>query len=460
MWTAAVHDASWLRVEPSNGTVDSNNPFAAITVVANASGLSDTRASGPLRSNITVVSSMAGASTLFMGGSSTLVMDVELEVIAAAYITHEDVVLLRADKQMFAVSEPLSAGQPLTVTVKTLDFERRPIPRPGQRIDLTLSTDRSMTMNMTMLYDSSNSYQAEVPGSWLQEAGSYTLQIEAIAEDVGGTGRVSIPFNVSRECAKGEWFDNRNSTAKRCQKRPSMTFKAASDSLSITAKKPNARADATALEVRLSSGDVDVDKGPVKWTVSSSVRWLRLEPLAGTVDSSSPAVKLTATVLTDGLNDTTSSGALMQAQITLRSDLIGATDRSAELFESSTHVLTMDVTVGIEATPCLNQTDLPSVMTSSAEPVASGGTVSSGDKLNVKVAARDIDRLPIAKPGLPIGLRIVAQQASMEKADKKADNCVTMLHSSGTLLWMIDHVATHTRARTHACTHLSMMLHM
>jgi hypothetical protein len=95
----------------------------------------------------------------------------------------------------------------------------------------------------------------------------------------------------------------------------------------------------------------------------------------------------------------------MQAQITLRSDLIGATDRSAELFESSTHVLTMNVTVGIEATPCLTSTDV-FVRDQDGNYVVNGREVVTGGTLSLTLTAFDFDRLPICRSTLQVEVEL------------------------------------------------------
>jgi hypothetical protein len=178
-WTASS-SSDWLVLEGSSaGTVSSLNPVAVISVVVRGSNQSDTAASGPLRAQLKVRSSMRGRHDLFENGTGSLEVVVEVAIEAAASLTEADVRVQTKDGENLAQSSKVSAGDTLAVTASAFDYERLKISRPALQILAELSTGtRNETVPLQHL--DGNTYRAELPGSWLEVPGDYILRIHGV----------------------------------------------------------------------------------------------------------------------------------------------------------------------------------------------------------------------------------------------------------------------------------------
>jgi hypothetical protein len=195
-WVASS-SSDWLRLGQSSGTVSSQNPVARVVVIADASGRNDTLASAPLRSQILVRSSIRGRSDIFEnntgGSTSNLAMTIELTVEATVVLTKADLqIQTRNGHELFDGSEVV-AGDKLTVTARAFDYERLEIARAGMSILLSLdSQERVRTFELQYLRK--NLYRGEVPSSWIDVPGRYTISVNATA---GSAEVVSIALEVS-----------------------------------------------------------------------------------------------------------------------------------------------------------------------------------------------------------------------------------------------------------------------
>jgi hypothetical protein len=95
------------------------------------------------------------------------------------------------DSKIVTLTDEVAAGSKLIVTVKAFDYERLPISRPGVQIGMNLSMGGVWKGAANLLYSTANEYRAEVPATWVQDAGSYDLSISS------STGSVTLRFTVS-----------------------------------------------------------------------------------------------------------------------------------------------------------------------------------------------------------------------------------------------------------------------
>ena len=91
----------------------------------------------------------------------------------------------------------MAAGSKLIVTVKAFDYERLPISRPGVQIGMNLSMGGVWKGAANLLYLSANEYRAEVPATWMEDAGSYHLEIANLEIASGARSFVTLHFTVS-----------------------------------------------------------------------------------------------------------------------------------------------------------------------------------------------------------------------------------------------------------------------
>jgi hypothetical protein len=185
-WTASS-SSDWLVLERSFGMVSSANPVATIHVIVRGSGQSDTAASGPLESLIRVRSSMRGRADLFENGTSRLELVVAVTIEADVYLGQADVRLQTKGGEDVTSGSKVIIGDTLTVTAIAFDYERLPIGRATLRILAELS---SVASNHTALVQplDGNSYRAELPSTWIDTPGEYTLRL----------GSVEIRFTVTK----------------------------------------------------------------------------------------------------------------------------------------------------------------------------------------------------------------------------------------------------------------------
>jgi hypothetical protein len=207
-WTACSL-VGWLWLNTTTGTVYSNVPVAPVGVVVDATGLSDTLLAGPLNTTIALTSTMPAAGSndaVFERESSVLQMVVELTIVAEVELILSDVVVQTLDGGTLSTGastatsnldivtvDAVAAGSKLVVTVKAFDYERLPISRPDLRIVATLVMGENRVWQgvTNLMFLSANEYRAEVPATWVQDAGSYDLNVSS------STSSVELRFSVS-----------------------------------------------------------------------------------------------------------------------------------------------------------------------------------------------------------------------------------------------------------------------
>jgi hypothetical protein len=187
-WIASS-SAGWLRLGQSNGTVNSDAPVAQMNLVLDSTGLNDTGVASLLRANITVVSRMAGRSDLFDKGTHLLTMEVQVAILAVPSVTRADVRIQRSSGEDLMDGGSVVSGDALIITANTFDYERLPISREGLQLTVHLVGGRDLLKLLEMRYREGNTYRSEVPSSWLEKAGSYSLNI---------SNTVEIRFEVSK----------------------------------------------------------------------------------------------------------------------------------------------------------------------------------------------------------------------------------------------------------------------
>jgi hypothetical protein len=173
-----------------NGTVDGRTSSGTFVVDADASGKRDTGGASPLRSTITVTSTMnsANGSVQFMEGSDRRTIEVSVQVVAVAYLAESDItVSSKEDRQPVTLSR-IPVATSLMVTVVTYDCDRLLIERDQQlKLRLWKSTAAgSESRNITLLYAGNGSFDAAIPGTALSDPGAYQLEVSS-----------AVPFGVS-----------------------------------------------------------------------------------------------------------------------------------------------------------------------------------------------------------------------------------------------------------------------
>jgi hypothetical protein len=111
LWSARS-GAPWLQLQGAQtGIVDSDEPVAALSVLATAKGMADTAISGPIKTIVTVSSSMPGqAESVFENASHVLNMQVELTIIAVPYVFFFGKHFYRSDQPKTADGRPPRRG--------------------------------------------------------------------------------------------------------------------------------------------------------------------------------------------------------------------------------------------------------------------------------------------------------------------------------------------------------------
>jgi hypothetical protein len=197
----ATSEPPWLQLDESRGSVFSNEPVAAVVVIANGTGLNDTAEGGPLAGKVTFKSSSRiMTSSNFVGGSNSLTLGVELTILASAYVDSSDVtigIITSNTSRAFVPRQALlTSGDALVVCVDARDHERLPIRRAGQEIVLSVIDSRRQPRAATMLHVAGNTYRGEIPASWIGRPGRYTLSVASIADGVGLADQVEFWFDV------------------------------------------------------------------------------------------------------------------------------------------------------------------------------------------------------------------------------------------------------------------------
>jgi hypothetical protein len=180
-WTASS-SAVWLRLGERNGTVNSDAPVAQVNLVLDSRGLNDTGVASPLRANITVVSQIAGRSDLFEKGTHVLTMEVQVIILAVPNVTLADLRVQRSSGEDLTNGGSVVTGDALIISATAFDYERLPIPRAGLQLTVNLTGGGGLQKLLEMQYREGSTYRSEVPSSWLEKAGSYSLRIGDVVE--------------------------------------------------------------------------------------------------------------------------------------------------------------------------------------------------------------------------------------------------------------------------------------
>jgi uncharacterized protein with PQ loop repeat len=140
----------------------------------------------------------AGRTQVFEQGSDELMMAVEVTIEAAVVVTKEDVRVVDREGNSVSDGGEVVIGRALSVTVTAFDFERLPIRRTALQIGVQLSQLSGSSNNtLPMQHQDGNTYQAEVPSSWISKPGPYTLWIDG--------GAIEIHFVVA-ESSKNQLY--------------------------------------------------------------------------------------------------------------------------------------------------------------------------------------------------------------------------------------------------------------
>jgi hypothetical protein len=115
-------------------------------------------------------------------------MEVQVAILAVPSVTSADVRIQRSSGDDLTDGGSVVTGDTLIISADAFDYERLPISREGLQLTVHLVGGGGSLKFLEMRYRVGNTYRSEVPSSWLEKAGSYTLRI-------GNT--VEIRFEVS-----------------------------------------------------------------------------------------------------------------------------------------------------------------------------------------------------------------------------------------------------------------------
>jgi hypothetical protein len=203
VWTAST-SSDWLQLRQNSGRVYSQSPVAALTVVANASGLNDTSISGPIKSAITIISKISDGKHLlgFVNQTGRLQLEVEVDVRATAHVLAQDITLESSSGKTLVLKgireSDVVIGGSLLVLVQAKDYERLDISRVDQQILLHLTWGGSALVKDIVMKHKSNNvrlppqkhrtrrdhllhcfvvqvFEGEIPASWIAETGEYSI---------------------------------------------------------------------------------------------------------------------------------------------------------------------------------------------------------------------------------------------------------------------------------------------
>jgi hypothetical protein len=185
-WKAVLSpDSTWLACDELGGTVDGHSSTAFIRVSADASMRRDTQSSGPLSSNISIACSINSTSTsspvTFVKGTDALTLTVNVSIRAVAYLNTSHVTLSESGQQ--ELQSQVASGSRLTLKIETRDCDGLIIDRDDQRLTLALTSTvggykpRFPPLQYGRLQP--GLFEAELPGTYLSEQGSYQIVITA-----------------------------------------------------------------------------------------------------------------------------------------------------------------------------------------------------------------------------------------------------------------------------------------
>jgi hypothetical protein len=321
----------------------------------------------------------------------------------------------------------------LLVEVGARDLNNYTLPRAGEEMEIALSWNGTALRSRAFYSEKSQLYYAEIT---LTKVGRYAINIttplgtknkatfavackDNVAYKVSETGKCELRAN----CHTDSYMENGV-----CKSRPLMALTAASEKLIITLPKVQFGSSTEGtVEVRLASGDVPSNE-VIRWSAASSVKWLRLVQLDGSVTSQDPVAVVRVVADASGLNDTSIAGPYT-ATITVRSNMNSG--RPEEFFMNQTNHLRMDVEVSIKAMANITEEDVRVETSSGSKPIRNTEDyVVPGESLLVYVYARDYERQNISRADQQILLELVRDSASvgLTGSDEEVTKVLMMVH--------------------------------
>ena len=167
----ASTNSGWLSMGASSGNVSSDRPVTTLTVIANGTGLSDTAATGPIRANITFEASVTLGDLVFVNGTESQTIDVDLTIIALPYIDESHVAITSSSSsRAVKPGNPVDAGDRLVVSVQAFDADRLPISRKDLQLTVEVKGNLNGVQRAPLEPDgaSSNVYSATIPENWIK----------------------------------------------------------------------------------------------------------------------------------------------------------------------------------------------------------------------------------------------------------------------------------------------------
>ncbi len=164
-------NSGWLSMGGLSGNVSSARPIATMTVIANGTGLRDTAASGPIRSNITVEAKVTLGDLIFVNGTRLQTIDLELSIIALPYIDESHVTITSSSSgRAVKLGESVDAGDRLVVSVKAFDADHLPISRKDLQLTVEVKGKLNGVQRAPLEPDSigTNVYTAAIPENWIK----------------------------------------------------------------------------------------------------------------------------------------------------------------------------------------------------------------------------------------------------------------------------------------------------
>jgi hypothetical protein len=116
-------------------------------------------------------------------------MEVQVIILAVPNVTLADLRVQRSSGEDLTNGGSVVTGDALIISATAFDYERLPIPRAGLQLTVNLTGGGGLQKLLEMQYREGSTYRSEVPSSWLEKAGSYSLNI---------SNTVEIRFEVSK----------------------------------------------------------------------------------------------------------------------------------------------------------------------------------------------------------------------------------------------------------------------
>jgi hypothetical protein len=116
-------------------------------------------------------------------------IEVAVTIEAAPYLTAQDMQVTKFTGEEVRDNAVLALGDILRVAVFAFDYGRKPISRAGLRITASLigSDAKPQIVDLQYATAGTNSYRGDIPSSWLEAAGSYSLVVSVNSSNVEST---------------------------------------------------------------------------------------------------------------------------------------------------------------------------------------------------------------------------------------------------------------------------------